>query len=37
MGAGMQFRMAAEAVPVEAGETTVRASVTVVWEIAPPQ
>jgi len=32
---GIQFRAEAMAVPVEAGETTVRASVTVVWEIAP--
>ncbi len=37
MPAGMQFRMAAEAVPVEAGEISVQASVTVVWEIAPAQ
>ena len=28
-------RMAAEAVPIEAGETTVSADVTIVWEIAP--
>ncbi len=35
MSAGMQFRMAAEAVPVEAGETRISSAVTVVWEIAP--
>lgn len=35
MPGGIQMRMAAEAVPIETGETTVRAAVTVVWEIAP--
>jgi len=32
---GMAFRAEAMAVPVEAGEATVRAAVTIVWEIAP--
>jgi uncharacterized protein YggE len=33
--AGMLFRAEAAAVPVEAGESAIQASVTMVWEIAP--
>jgi uncharacterized protein YggE len=32
---GVMMRAEASSVPVEAGESTVRASVTIVWEIAP--
>lgn len=32
---GMMFRAEASSVPVEAGQSTVQSSVTIVWEIAP--
>lgn len=34
-GGGLMMRSEASSVPIEAGESTVRASVTIVWEIAP--
>jgi uncharacterized protein YggE len=34
-GGGMMLRAEASSVPIEAGESTVQASVTIVWEIAP--
>jgi uncharacterized protein YggE len=32
---GLMMRAEASSVPIEAGESTVRANVTIVWEIAP--